>query len=459
MHSKMHEEIHENLHKKIGLISLGCPKNLVDSEVMLGLLKEKGYTITGNREEAEIIIINTCGFIDEAKMESINTILEMAQLKKEHNCELIIVAGCLAERYNTQIMDEMPEVDGVIGTGCYDRIYEVIEKSYNGERPVLYGNPGFCEYSGMNRLISTPKGYAFLKIADGCDNSCTYCIIPSLRGKYRSRKFEDILGEAKYLVQQGVKEIILVAQDTTIYGKDIYGEKKLTPLLNELSKIDGLEWIRVLYLYPDQIDDALIEEIATNSKLCKYMDIPLQHASDKVLKKMGRRENAEEIRTLISKIRDRIPDIVIRTSLIVGFPGEEEEDFNILLDFVKEIKFERLGVFIFSKEEDTPAAKLKSNISRAVMEKRYENVMLLQKDIQKELNDQRLNKVYQVLVEGVADDGIFYYGRSYAESPDIDGVIYFTSAYPLELGCFADVKILNTDDYDLIGVVVNEFTQ
>lgn len=412
MHSKMHEEIHENLHKKIGLISLGCPKNLVDSEVMLGLLKENGYIITNNQEEANIIIINTCGFIDQAKLESINTILEMAQLKGKHNCELIIVAGCLAERYNTQIMDEMPEVDGVIGTGCYDRIYEVIEKSYNGEKPVLYGNPGFCEYSGMNRLISTPKGYAYLKIADGCDNYCTYCIIPYLRGKYKSRKLEEILGEAKYLVQQGAKEIILVAQDTTRYGKDIYNERKLAPLLNELSKIDGLEWIRILYAYPDQIDEPLIEEIVTNPKICKYIDIPIQHASDKVLKKMGRRGNAADIKKLINKIRKRIPDVVLRTSLIVGFPGEEEEDFNILLNFVKEMEFEKLGVFTYSREEGTPAAKLKSNVSKSVMKKRYKDVMSLQKEILKDLNNKRLNKVYQVLVEGVADDGIFTMGEA-----------------------------------------------
>ncbi|NSW91058.1 MAG: 30S ribosomal protein S12 methylthiotransferase RimO [Firmicutes bacterium] len=446
------------MNKNVGIVSLGCPKNLVDSEVMLGLLKEKGYGIVGKQEEADIIIVNTCGFIDEAKQESINTILDLVSMKNLR-CELIIVAGCLAERYNVRIIEEIPEVDGIIGTGYYDKICEVIEKAYKGDKPVLYSQPGFCKYIGKKRVISTPKGYAFLKIADGCDNCCTYCVIPSLRGKYRSRNFEDILDEANYLVQCGAREIILVAQDTTGYGKDIYNERKLADLLKELGKIDSLEWIRILYCYPDEIDDRLIEEIAENPKVCKYLDIPIQHASDKILKRMGRRGSIADIKCLINKIRSRIPGIVIRTSLIVGFPGEDEEDFNVLLSSVKELRFEKLGVFIYSKEEGTPAAKLKGAVKKAIKKKRYENIMSLQKEIVNEINKGRLNKIYTVLVEGVADDGIFYYGRSYSEAPNIDGLIYFTSTYPLEMGSFVNIRILNTEDYDLIGVVENEFTQ
>jgi ribosomal protein S12 methylthiotransferase len=449
----------KNGNKKAGLISLGCPKNLVDSELMLGYLRENDYIITNSREDADIVIINTCGFIDDAKQESINTILETAQLKHNGACKTIIVAGCLAERYSNQIMEEMPEVDGVVGTGHCDSICEVIEKSFNGEKPVLCGNPGFCDYHGSGRVISTPKGYAYLKIADGCDNRCTYCIIPSLRGKYRSRKLEDILEEATYLAEWGAKEIILVAQDTTRYGLDIYNENKLALLLSKLGKIEKLQWIRILYFYPDEIDDMLIEEIARNPKVCKYIDIPVQHASDRILKKMGRRTSIAEIKNLIKKIRDRIPDVVLRTSLITGFPGEDENDFNKLLSFIKDIEFENLGVFIYSREEGTPAAKLKSTVKKDVKKKRYERIMSLQKEIVKKKNSKRINKTYTVLVEGITGDGIFYYGRSYAEAPCIDGMIYFTSRYPIEPGSFASVKIVNADDYDLIGVVENEFTQ
>jgi len=456
-----------DIRKKVGLISLGCPKNLVDSEVMLGLLKDRGYEIVNKQEEADIIIVNTCGFIDKAKEESINTILEVAQLK-EQNCKLLLVAGCLAERYHKQILEEIPEVDGVIGTGNYDRICEVIESAYSNlvsnanntaNKPVLCNNPGFCEYPVNNRVISTPKGYAYVKIADGCDNCCTYCVIPSLRGKYRSRKMEDILKEADYLVKQGTREIILVAQDTTGYGIDIYGEYRLVDLLKALRDIDDLKWIRILYCYPDRIDDKLIEEIASNPKVCKYLDIPIQHTSDKILKMMGRRGNFSDVYNILNKLRKRIPDIVIRTSLIVGFTGEDEDDFTNLLHSVKELRFEKLGVFMYSEEEGTPAAKFKNKVRKSIKEKRYREIMEVQKDIAGEINRHRLNKIYTVLVEGVADDGIFYYGRSYAEAPEIDGLIYFTSPYPLEMGSFVDVKIVNTDDYDLVGVVEDELTQ
>jgi len=446
--------------KKVGLISLGCPKNLVDSEVMLGQLKEEGYEITNNEHEADIIIVNTCGFINDAKQESINAILEMASLKKQ-NCELLIVTGCLAERYNELIVKEIPEVDAVLGTGHYGMIAEAIRKAYSGtvEKQVLWGDPGYCNFEGDKRLLSTPKGYSFLKIADGCNNHCTYCVIPSLRGRYRSRKMEDIIHEAGYLVDSGAKELILIAQDTTKYGIDLYGERKLKDLICEISKIEKLEWIRLLYCYPDQIDDDLIDEIANNVKVCKYLDVPIQHSSDKILKNMGRKGSSVDIKNIIAKLREKIPEIYIRTTMIVGFPGEDEEDFANLHEFVKKLEFERLGVFMYSREEGTPAAKIKSQVKKDIKRKRHQNLMALQNKITVEKNKSRLNKSYDVLVEGVADDGIFYYGRSYAEAPDIDGLIYFTSSYPLEEGSFVKVKILNIEQYDLIGVAYDEFTK
>lgn len=453
--------------KKIGLVSLGCPKNLVDSEVMLGLLKKDGFSITNNEHEADIIIVNTCGFIDDAKQESINAILEMAELKKE-NCELLIVTGCLAERYNKQILEEIPEVDAVIGTGHFGDIVETIKKAYSSklysaddltEKPLLYGDLGYCDFSGTERVLSTNKGFAYIKIADGCDNRCTYCIIPYLRGPYKSRSMEAIIEEAKYLVSNGVKEIILVAQDTTRYGIDLYGERKLKDLVREISKIEELKWIRLLYCYPDEIDDGLIDEIATNDKVCKYIDIPIQHISDKILKKMSRRGNSSEIEELIIKLRKKIPEICIRTTFIVGFPGEEEEDFLVLCDFVKRMEFDRMGVFMYSREEGTPAAKLKGQVRKPAKRERYKKLMAIQNEIIAKKNSGRLNKIYDILVEGVADDGIFYYGRSYQEAPDIDNLIYFTSSFPLEEGSFVKVKILNVEEYDLIGVVENEFAE
>lgn len=438
--------------KKIGMVSLGCPKNLVDSEIMLGLLKDRDFEITNDEADAEIIIVNTCGFIESAKQESINAILEMAEHKK-NKCEKLIVAGCLAERYKDDIASEIPEVDAVIGTGGYGDIADVINKTYKGEKTIMYGKLDEINYLENKRIISTNKGYSYLKIAEGCDNCCTYCIIPSLRGKYRSRKMEAIIAEAQNLAKNGVKELILVAQDTTRYGIDLYGESRLVSLLQELSKIEGVEWLRLLYCYPEMIDDELISEIAENPKICKYIDIPIQHASDKILKVMNRRGRQEEIESLLTKLRDRIPDLVIRTSLIVGFPGEEEDDFEILYDFVQKFKFDRLGVFTYSKEENTPAAKLKPQVPKKIKDRRRDKIMSLQKKINLGNNKGRLGRQYLALVEGVADDGIFYYGRTYAEAPDIDGVVYFTSGEPLRAGEFVNVKILNVDDYDLTGEV------
>jgi len=446
------------LSKKIGLVSLGCPKNLVDSELMLGVLKNTGYEIVSDVNEAQIIIINTCGFIEDAKQESIDTIIEMAAYK-EKNCELLIVAGCLAERYREQILDEIPEVDAVLGTGSYSKIADIIKSASEGSQKAIYAPLEGIEYLEGERIISTGKGYAYLKIAEGCDNCCTYCIIPSLRGRYRSRKLENIVKEAETLAKNGIKEVILVAQDTTRYGIDLYGEEKLVELIQRISKVDGIEWIRLLYCYPDEIDQKLIDEIANNEKVCKYLDIPIQHASDNVLKKMGRRGTAGEIKELIEKLRTRIKGLIIRTTLIVGFPGETEEDYGILTDFVAENRFDRLGIFMYSKEDGTPAGKMQPQVPAAVKRARHRKLMKIQSRISEQLNFERLGKEYRCLVEGVADDGIFYFGRSYAEAPEIDGKIYFTSPEPLEIGQMVNVKILDCDQYDLTGEVKDEFAK
>ena len=441
--------------KKIGLVSLGCPKNLVDSELMLGILRSDGYEIVNEAKDANIIIINTCGFIESAKQESINTILEMAELKAE-NCELLIVTGCMAQRYKQLILDEIPEVDAVLGTGSYGEIAEVIKQAYSGEKISRYGELADITYLDGERVISTGKGYAYLKIAEGCDNCCTYCIIPSLRGPYRSRKMESVVEEAKKLAASGVKELILTAQDTTRYGTDIYGKKMLTDLIRELSKIEEIEWIRMLYCYPEEIDEQLIREIASNEKVCKYLDIPIQHASDEVLKRMGRRGKSSDVGKLLDAIRREIPDAVIRTTMIVGFPGENEDDFEKLEHFIEKYRFDRLGTFMYSKEEGTPAYKMKDQVPSRVKRSRYNRLMKIQRRISAELNRERVGRTYKVLVEGVAEDGIFYYGRSYAEAPGIDGLIYFTSSEPLEFDRFVNVKILDAGEYDVTGEAQNE---
>lgn len=441
--------------KKIGLVSLGCPKNLVDSELMLGILKNDGFEIVNDKDQANVIIVNTCGFIESAKQESINTILEMASLKNK-KCELLIVTGCLAQRYRQTIQDEIPEVDAVLGTGSYTEIASVIKDAYDGRKISFYGELDGTSYLDGERIISTGRGYAYLKIAEGCDNRCTYCVIPSLRGPFRSRQKEAILKEAEALAKSGIKELIVVAQDTTRYGTDIYGKRSLPELLQSLGKIDGVERLRLLYCYPEEIDEALIDEIARNEKVCKYLDIPIQHISDAVLKKMGRRGSSAEIKGLLEKLQQRIPGITLRTSLIVGFPGETEEDFDELVDFIQKYRFDRLGIFMYSKEEGTPASKMKQQVSATVKKARYKKLMQLQKLISGELNSKRLGMIYRVLVEGVADDGIFYYGRSCAEAPDIDGLIYFTSSEPLEMNEFVNVEILEAEEYDLTGEVKNE---
>lgn len=450
-----------NLKKKVGVVSLGCPKNLVDSEIMLGILKKSKFEITASEEEANIIIVNTCGFIESAKEESINTILEMANYKSD-NCELLIVIGCLAQRYKDEITKEIPEVDIVAGVSGYGEIEKIIDMAYKSDKEkssLMFDNKCSIDYLNNTRLFTANKGYAYLKIAEGCDNHCTYCVIPSICGPYRSRKIEDIVSEAESLADAGIKEVILVAQDTTVYGRDIYGEKSLVKLIKSLSNIGGIEWIRLLYCYPEEIDPMLINEIASNRKVLKYLDLPIQHISDKILKTMGRRGTAEAVTNTLTDLRALIPGIILRTSLIVGFPGEDEKDFKILYDFVRRFEFDRLGVFTYSREEGTPAYNLKPQNRRSVKDSRKCDIMQIQREIVIRKNESRLNKVYNTLVEGVSEDGIFYYGRTHAEAPDIDGSIFFTSPGPLQIGEFVKVKILNIDEYDLIGEATNESTK
>ena len=439
---------------KIGFVSLGCPKNLVDTEVMLGILGNSGYQIVSNPEDADVIVVNTCGFIDAAKTESIETILEMAQYKN-NNCKLLIASGCLAERYHDDILKELPEVDAVVGTGDYTKIAEVIKSALNGEKPVLYGNMDMPEPEGQPRMVSTGNASAYLKIADGCDNRCTYCIIPKLRGKYRSRHIEDIVSEAETLAKDGIRELIVIAQDTTRYGIDLYGEYRLPDLLQELCKIDGIHWIRVHYLYPEVITDDLISVFKNEDKIVKYMDIPIQHCNDEVLKRMGRHGNKEQLYSLINKLRNEIPGLVIRTTVIAGFPGETEEQFGELLQFVKDMKFERLGAFAYSQEEDTPAAKLPEQIEQDVKDARAAQILEIQSEISKEHQNSLLQKQLEVLVEGYDMDNLMYYGRSYADSIDIDTTVYFAAEDEVLSGSFVKVEILDADEYDLTGKLVS----
>jgi len=444
------------LEQKIGLVSLGCPKNLVDSEIMLGTLKDAGYELTEKHETADVIIVNTCAFIGDAREEAVMAILEAARYKEEGKLKLLVVTGCLAERYKEDIYKEIPEVDLVVGTGSIDRLPEIIGKYLtegSNEKTVYADTPNTVDYLELTRMVTDGKPYGYLKIAEGCSNRCTYCIIPSLKGDYRSRTIENIIKEAKVLAQKGKKEIILIAQDVTRYGTDIYKEKKLVELVREISRIEEIERIRLLYCYPEVIDDDLIAEMKNNPKLCKYMDIPLQHISDKMLKAMGRRGSKSYIYDLLAKIKTEIPDVVLRTSLITGFPGETEEDFAELYEFVKEGHFQHLGVFPYSKEEGTPAFKMKGHLPRKVKIERRNKLMELQMANVEKYNSSRLGRTYDTMVDGIAEDGIFYVGRTYAEAPEIDSVIYFTSAEPLEIGMTVPVKMLCPDGYDLVGEV------
>ena len=423
---------------KVGFVSLGCSKNLVDTEMMIGLFKKNNYEIVNDPSQAEIIVINTCGFIEPAKEEAINTILEMAKYKEE-NCKYLIVTGCLVERYKDDLIKAIPEVDLFIKFSEYDSIWEQIDNLINSQT-----KEGKLEF--LDRVISTGKNYAYIRIAEGCNNFCTFCAIPYIRGRFTSRKIEDIIEEAKKLAKEGYKELIVIAQDTTKYGVDIYGKPKLAELLHELSKIEGIEWIRFLYAYPETITDELIEEVKNNNKICKYFDIPMQHISDNILKKMNRKSTGESIRKLIVKLRENIPGVVIRSTLMVGFPGETEEDFNEMYEFVKWAKLDKLGCFTYSKEEGTAAYKMENQVHPMTKKRRYNKIMSLQQKISEENMKNHLGKTLKVLVEGNE------IGRTYMDVPDIDGVTYIKGK--CELNSFVDCKITDIKEYDLIGEVI-----
>ena len=430
-------------------MSLGCAKNLTDTETMLGILQNSGYTITADPSDAQVIVVNTCGFIDSAKEESINTLLEMAQYK-DGNCELLVAAGCLAQRYSEDIKEQLPEVDIIIGTTDYGSIADVLDEYYkNGKKQVLVGDPDTIVPDNLPRIRSTPSYSAYLKIADGCDNHCTYCIIPKLRGKFHSRQVNSIIAEARDMVSQGVKELILVAQDTACYGVD-RGERALPALLRSLSSIDGIEWIRLQYCYPENITDELIDEIATNKKVVKYLDMPLQHVSDNVLKKMGRRSRNAQIKELINKLRSKIPGIVIRTSLIVGFPGETEEDFSSLLDFLTEYRLNKVGVFTYSPEEGTPACSYDGQIDADVATARRSRLMEAQRDVSSSLNSQSVGTTISVIIEGYDEDEFCYVGRSSTDTPEVDGMAYVYSENELSSGQIVSALVIDYDEYDVI---------
>ncbi len=439
---------------KVGIVSLGCDKNRVDSEIILGNMN-RDYSITNNPREADIIIVNTCGFIESAKQESIDTILEMADYKINYKCKLLIATGCLIQRYSEELAQLIPELDLMLGVNDYDKINAVITNFINGNEK----SEGLVNYTdeGINegrRVLTTQKGSAYIRIAEGCNNFCTYCIIPKIRGKFRSRKMENIIKEAEDLASQGVKELILIAQDTTMYGIDIYGKQNLHELLRELSKVEGIEWIRILYCYPEEIYDELIDEIAANDKVVKYLDLPIQHISNHVLKLMGRRTTKEAILSKIDTLRERIPGMIIRTTFIVGFPQETEEDFNEIKEFLKEYKLEKVGVFTYSQEENTPAARMDGQIDEEVKKEREKALMLLQKEVSEKINELKIGKIYDILVEGY--DGEDYRGRSYEMAPEIDAEVFFKCDDNLEIGTFVKVKITKSMDYDLLGVVVDE---
>ena len=433
---------------KVGMISLGCPKNQVDGEALLAKLAAAGYQIVNEIENSDVMIVNTCGFIEDAKREAIDTILEVAQYKEAGVISALVVTGCLAERYQDEILKEMPEVDAVIGIGANADIVKVCDKALCGIKTSNYPNKCYLPIDD-ERLLSTPSHWAYLKIAEGCDNRCSYCAIPGIRGKFRSRKIESVVDEAKSLVNRGVKEIILVAQDTTKYGQDLYGKYSLDKLLKELVKIDGLEWIRLFYCYPQRITDSLIEVIANEEKVCNYIDIPLQHSDTTVLKNMNRVGDGNDYRVLLDKMRKAIPDLALRTTFMVGFPGETDEQFENLCDFVKDMKFDKMGCFTFSPEEDTPAFDMDNQIVEDVKKRRQEVLMNAQYSITEASNKSRVGNVYKVIIDSFADGK--YTGRSYMDSPEIDSGIIFTSNKKLNIGDFVNVKITDFDGYDLIG--------
>ena len=441
-------------------ISLGCDKNLVDTEVMLGILAQRGHQMVDDENEADVIIINTCCFIHDAKEESIQNILEMAQLKENGRLKALIVAGCLAQRYKDEILKEIPEVDAVLGTTSYEEIGNIIDSvlsdnmAERGQSRITMKDVDYLPEVKTKRLVTTGGHFAYLKIAEGCDKHCTYCIIPKVRGNYRSVPMENLLKEAKELANGGVKELILVAQETTVYGQDIYGEKMLPKLLRELCKINGIRWIRILYCYPEEITDELIQTMKEEPKICHYLDLPIQHASDAILKKMGRRTSKAQLIETIEKLRDAMPDIALRTTLITGFPGETEEDHEELMDFVDQMEFERLGVFTYSPEEDTPAAKMDGQIEEEVKEDRQAELMELQQDIVFEQAEDMIGRELLVMIEGKVADENAYVGRTYRDAPNVDGLIFVNTDEELMSGDFAKVKVTGAMEYDLIGELI-----
>ena len=448
----------------VGFVSLGCSKNLIDTEATIGLFKKNNFNIVNDEEKADIIVINTCGFIESAKEEAINTILEMAEYKKK-KCKYLIVMGCLVQRYYEELIKALPEVDLFLRIDEYDKLWENIEdlikrdivrksnKKVNKKVSEITQMPMLEQEEYLNRVITTGKNYAYIKIGEGCSNMCTYCAIPYIRGKFVSRKKEEIIEEAKMLAKKGIQELIVIAQDTTKYGIDIYGEGKLPELLEELSKIEGIKWIRFLYSYPEGITDELINLVAKNSKIAKYFDIPIQHISNRILKKMNRKTNKEDIIYLIKKIREKIPNITLRTSLIVGFPGETKEDFQELYNFVEETKFDKLGTFMYSKEDGTPAARLPEQIHRNTKKSRYNKIMSKQQEISKKLQEEKLGKTYEVLIEDISFDGKYFIGRTMQDVPDIDGLVYIKNDMNEQniLNKFIDCDIIDISNYDLIA--------
>lgn len=434
----------------VGFVSLGCSKNLLDTEMTIGLFKNNNFKIVNNPSNADIIVVNTCGFIEPAKEEAINTLLEMAEYKKE-KCKYLIAMGCLVERYKDELEKALPEVDLFIKYSEYENIWEQIEavigKIENNKNEKNYLN-------FMDRVVTTGENFAYLRIGEGCSNNCTYCAIPYIRGKYISRKFEEILEEAKMLANNGIKELIVIAQDTTKYGIDLYGEPKLANLLEELCKIDGIKWIRFLYAYPETITNELLEVVKNNDKICNYFDIPIQHISNKVLKRMNRQSDGQSIRTLIKKIRKEIPDAIIRTTVMVGFPGEEQEDFDELYEFIKEAKFDRLGAFSYSKEDGTPAARIKDQIHPMTKKSRYNKIMAIQQEVYKEISNNYIGKELEVLLEERSFDGKYYIARSYMDVPDIDGVIFVNCDEENLEGNFIKVRVTSVQDYDLIAELI-----
>ena len=441
---------------KILFVSLGCDKNLVDTEMMLGELLKKGYEFTDDETEADIVVVNTCCFIGDAKEESINALLEMAELRKDGQIKVLVAAGCLAQRYKEEIQTEIPEVDVIIGTTAIDKIVDAIDEVLAGRSQNHYEDINAKPFVGSERVITTGGHFAYLKIAEGCDKHCTYCIIPKVRGNFRSVPMEKLIDQAKMLADKGVKELILVAQETTLYGMDLYGKKSLPVLLHELGKIPGIFWIRILYCYPEEITDELIQAIKNEPKVCHYLDIPIQHASDRILKRMGRRTNQEQLRTMIEKLREEIPDICLRTTLITGFPGETEDDHEELMQFINDMEFDRLGAFTYSQEEDTAAAIMPDQIDEEIKLERQQDIMELQQEIAFEKAEDMVGRVLTVMIEGKVADEDVYVARTYRDAPNVDGYLFLNTSASLMTGDLVKVMVTDSNEYDLVGEMYHE---